>query len=577
MEWNFFQERIIFHVLMVALVLGLTHCTPCAGVFPTPADVRIDPRTRALIVDGRPFLPFGFYTDPDIADLPEVESTHGFTTIAPYWFGRQKRSPEDIAEMRRQLDRCAAVGMKLNYDIKLLATTLQTEEDEQALRAEVEAIKDHPALLAWYIADEPELNKIPPERLIRAYKTIKEVDPVHPVAVCIARIDRAEPYLLAFDVLMVDIYPVPHHPLTNVADGIEKALSVVGFSKPVWFIPQAFGGGEFWHREPTAKEVRAMTYLGLIHGATGIQYFIRRPPIGNPKSPVVWSECRTLAMEFSQLVPSILSSELAPKVSCQPAEVHAKAFADRGMIFVLAVNTENRPTAVKICLEGCDYSGKVDLLFERRQVEASSGMITDWMDALGTRIYRLPVGPFPPEDIQLSPDNIVANPSFEEIVSPGTPANCYLWIGEVRNANCATDPFVARHGRQSVRMTVPAEGTGPTLVPFLLRDPKMQLRDFTTDPMWFRYTPGTKLKFSVWAKAQTPGMKFRFVDANLDSMPQTFTLTSEWQRYEGEGVAKREMPYGRLGIQLIGPGTAWFDVFEVTIAGEANSQPADKS
>ncbi|MDH7602307.1 MAG: hypothetical protein QHI38_09185 [Armatimonadota bacterium] len=573
MDWQLFHTRTTLSVCLFLITLSFVHSQVLAQ---TP-DIRIEPRTRAVIADGRPFLPFGFYTDPDIVDLPEVESLNGFTTIAPYWFGRQKRTPDDIAEMRRQLDRCAAVNMKLNYDIKLLATTLQTEEDEQALRAEVDAVKDHPALLAWYIADEPELNNVPPERLVRAYKIIKEVDPVHPVAVCIAQVGRAEPYLPAFDVLLVDIYPIPHHSVTKVADGIEKALAVVGSSKPVWFIPQAFGGGEFWYREPTAKEVRAMTYLALIHGATGIQYFIRRPPIGNPKSPVVWSECRILAMECSQLAPAVLSGESAPRVSCEPVQIHARAFADRGMLFVLAVNTENRPTAIKIAIEGCEYSGSAELIFERRRVDVKSGVIEDWIDALGTRVYRLPVGPFPQDDISINPENIVANPSFEEIVSPGTPANCYIWTGEVRGANCTIDPYTARHGRQSVRMTVPSDGTGVTMVPLLLRDSKMRVRDFATEPMWFKYTPGTKLKFSVWAKAKTPGVKFRFVDGNLDGLPKTFTLTNDWQRYEADGVAKREMLYGRLGIQLIGPGTAWFDMFEVTVTENSVPKSEDGS
>ncbi|MGQ9455434.1 MAG: hypothetical protein ACUVRI_10940 [Armatimonadota bacterium] len=536
--------------------------------------ISIDGHTRALIVDGRPFLPFGFYSDPDIADLPEVESLNSFTTIAPYWFGREKRTPEDIAEMRRKLDRCAAVGMMMNYDIKLLATRLQSEEDEQALRAEVEAIKDHPALLAWYIADEPELNQIPPERLIRAYQIIKEIDPVHPVAVCIALVNKAEPYLQAFDVLMVDIYPVPHQPVTKVAEGIQKALSVVNRAKPVWFIPQVFGGGEFWYREPTAREVRVMTYLGIIHGATGIQYFIRRPPLGNPKSPVVWSECRTLAMECAQLAPAILSRESAPELTCEPSYIHARAFMDRGMLYLIAVNTQNQPTPVSIKLADCPYTGKADLVFERRQVDVSSGTLTDWMDGMSSRIYRLPVGPMPPDDIQISQDNIVANPSFEEIVSPGTPANCYIWNGEVKNASCTIDPLVARHGRQSVRMTVPAEGSGVTMVCLLLKDATVKTKELNMDvwPFWFKYKQGTRLRISIWAKAKKAGAQFRFVDPNLEGLPKTFVLTTDWQRYECEGTAKRDLSYSRLGIQLLGPATAWFDLFEVALVSEPQPQ-----
>ena len=40
-----------------------------------------------------------------------------------------------------------------------------------------------------------------------------------------------------------------------------------------WLVPQAFGGGEQYPREPTPGELRAMTYLGWIGGATGLLYF----------------------------------------------------------------------------------------------------------------------------------------------------------------------------------------------------------------------------------------------------------------------------------------------------------------
>lgn len=41
------------------------------------------------------------------------------------------------------------------------------------------------------------------------------------------------------------------------------------YSKPIWFIPQAFGNQEHWNREPTGREQIAMAYLALIHGVTG--------------------------------------------------------------------------------------------------------------------------------------------------------------------------------------------------------------------------------------------------------------------------------------------------------------------
>ncbi len=276
-------------------------------------------------------------------------------------------------------------------------------------------------------------------------------------------------------------------------------------------------------------------------------------------------------MECAQLAPAILSAEPAPKATCEPKQVHARAWTDRGMLFVIAVNTENEPTTMRLTLDGCAFSGKADLIFERLQVDVSSGSITDIIDAMSSRIYRIPLGPFPEDDLKISPDSIVANPSFEQIVSAGTPANCYIWNGEINGANCTIDPWVARHGRQSVRMTVPAEGSGVVTVPLLLKDPKTRTRELSMDPwpFWLKYKTGTKYRASVWARADRPGVQFRFTDGTLEGFPQTVALTTEWKRYEAEGVAKRDKSYSGLGIQLLGPGTAWFDVFEVVIAGES--------
>ncbi len=73
---------------------------------------------------------------------------------------------------------------------------------------------------------------------------------------------------------------------------------------PVWAIIQAFGGGaEHWYRAPNAAEVRAMTYLALIGGATGVMYFLE----GMPASDRLWGECRQLSLEMLALTSAVTS------------------------------------------------------------------------------------------------------------------------------------------------------------------------------------------------------------------------------------------------------------------------------
>lgn len=66
-------------------------------------------------------------------------------------------------------------------------------------------------------------------------------------------------------------------------------------------MPQAFGGQEMWAREPTAKEIRLMTYMGLINGVKGIQYYTHAAGNLNPQSVSAWSVCSDIAVEVNQM------------------------------------------------------------------------------------------------------------------------------------------------------------------------------------------------------------------------------------------------------------------------------------
>ena len=90
---------------------------------------------------------------------------------------------------------------------------------KQRLIEEIKTFMNHPALLAWYISDEPNGYKIPPESLEEIYHTVKETDPWHPVSmVFMAPFLSSKKYANALDIVMADPYPVPNYPITLVGD-----------------------------------------------------------------------------------------------------------------------------------------------------------------------------------------------------------------------------------------------------------------------------------------------------------------------------------------------------------------------
>ena len=287
---------------------------------PKPNAVQIDLLTGGLIADRMPFFPFGFYCTP-VGDLPEREVVHGFNMIGPY----QSNLPAGRAERKAYMDRCAQLGIRVQYAVNSLigsghngAKGLDMSEADKLalLKEEVLAFRDHPALLSWYINDEPDGQGRPPALLESAYKMIHELDPYHPISIVFMMPAKAGDFRHTMDIAMTDPYPIPG-PADKVMDDLAAYNKAYRYEKSVWLVPQAFGGQEMWAREPTAQEIRLMTYMGLISGVKGIQYYVHAAGNLNPQSVSAWSACSDLAVETAQMASFLLSARFRARHTCQ--------------------------------------------------------------------------------------------------------------------------------------------------------------------------------------------------------------------------------------------------------------------
>jgi len=92
---------------------------------PKPNEVKIDHRGLGLIVDGLPVLPVGFYTYKPVEESMDSEIVNGFNLISPYHWGPHKA--DDLDSIEAYLDRCAEIGMKVNYHLIWAARAGLTE------------------------------------------------------------------------------------------------------------------------------------------------------------------------------------------------------------------------------------------------------------------------------------------------------------------------------------------------------------------------------------------------------------------------------------------------------------------
>src|SRR5665811_353237 len=310
--------------------------------------------------------------------------------------------PETLNERKTYMDRCAQLGMKVNYNLLSVSGSggvgskiddITNEEKRKRLIAEIITFRDHPALLGWYVSDEPNGNDISPEQLEEIYRTVREKDPWHPVSIVfMAPFMSSKKYADALDIVMADPYPIPNLPVTIVGETAGQLKTEFKGKRPFWIVPQAFGGGELWGREPTIQEIRSMTWQAIINGATGIQYFVRQGLNYFPKSSAVWSECGRISVEVAELTPWLLSDEESLPVESYSKNILVTSRLHNNQLIIMAVNKINEPVSASIRITGV-YNGKARVLFENRSVTVNGGILHDQLAAFGSQVYMVSIKP----------------------------------------------------------------------------------------------------------------------------------------------------------------------------------------
>ncbi len=178
-----------------------------------------------------------------------------------------------------------------------LACLLSPPWDPQGTGPFLEALQRQGALTqedrVWfYLNDEPELRSVPPGDIARVRAMMLGAYPGRRSATAMVRPHMIPIYEDSVEIFMMDQYPVPHMPLTWLSDSIDEAISRLGPER-VWGVIQAFGGGrhalEGWTRRPTREEMRALSYLAVAHGASGL-FFFSYPEVARDQR--AWEELR---------------------------------------------------------------------------------------------------------------------------------------------------------------------------------------------------------------------------------------------------------------------------------------------
>jgi len=209
------------------------------------------------------------------------------------------------------------------------------------------------------------------------------------------------------DILSFDIYPVGSD-TTHVKGKLEYVASGVDFlvkgatpQQRVWAILETTALDP--KRPVTPDELRTEVWMALIHGATGIVYFVHEwtggfREDGVFRHPEIVREIADIDRAIAELAP-VLNAPSASMPVAVLSEVPVNIITRKhdGYLYIFAVVMRNATTTAEFTIPGLSNS-IATALGENRSVPFQSGVLKDSIPGYGVRLYRIPLGVAPAGD-----------------------------------------------------------------------------------------------------------------------------------------------------------------------------------
>jgi Carbohydrate family 9 binding domain-like/F5/8 type C domain len=364
-------------------------------VYPHAAREVIVDANKVLRVNGKPFMPIGFY-NVGINEL-ELAQKMGVNTTIDYGFQLPAKA------LIKRLDKYHKYGIMATgfpYPPKHSASdgniglSPLTKAAKLAMRKRMEAVSDHPALLAWYILDEPNRSRYIPQYVEDVYELLKATSPFCPVFISHNNLKSMELFAgIGGDIDCSHPYTLFlkgggfSKPLTRISKFLDHQEKISKGKRLKWICPQGFSwydNGIDGNRPPDFKELRVSAYLAAIHGAKGFMWYIWPSQFSYPEMRIGFPH---LIKELKTLQAAILSpKQLKVKAISPKSPVHVSAKISNGKTFIFAVNTSDKKLTEKISISGSKIT-ELQVLSEARTVAMNKNIFSDKFLPYATHIY----------------------------------------------------------------------------------------------------------------------------------------------------------------------------------------------
>lgn len=339
------------------------------------------------LVDGKPFMPLGFWTNfADFKRNPKETlpgnlkklSDAGFNTIVEY-NGYLLRNLDD---RRYFYDQCEKYGIRVFAGECAIANWNDKDPDMPAkYEKRVRQYLDYPAIFAWFVTDEVNVNRVP--ELVKMRKILNRLSPGIPMWPC--NIFEPEPFLPGEDVIGGDFYPYRGSESKLLGQDVRLARIEACQAAAAWIAPQCYNwnNGPLGYKkgkwivsvenylkgEPSENNMLANALHMASRGITGFMFYSYFDMLKSPDPTLPakrWERMKSIAKTFKSLEPFITSG--IKRVELPHRDVKGKsrvvALSDgkgNRRILIIGLDSDNVCEIDRAQLEGTSHKSRCGL------------------------------------------------------------------------------------------------------------------------------------------------------------------------------------------------------------------------
>jgi hypothetical protein len=295
------------------------------------------------------------------------------------------------------------------------------------------AHKDDPIIVGWMHGDEPDNAQeiidpvtgekqyggpVPPARIVADYQRLRAADPTRPILLNLgqgvandqwigrgpgARPDDYLTYVKGGDIISFDVYPVVgigrldgENYLWYVPKGVDRLVNWTGSRKIIWNCIECTHISEPT-RKATPAQVRAEVWMSLIHGSTGLIYFVHefKPRFKEAAlldDPPMLAAVTAINKQIHQLAPVLNSGSVpdgATASSSAEAPIDCLVKRHQGATYVFAAAMRNAAAKGAFIVRGLPAMATAEVLGEDRRIEVRDGRFADDFAPYAVHLYRI--------------------------------------------------------------------------------------------------------------------------------------------------------------------------------------------